>query len=50
MRYFFEDELGRLFGDAGLDLCALHPFDDLGGVPDTASWNVWACARAHGTP
>ena len=50
MRYFFEAGLGKFFGDAGLDLCAIHPFDDLDARPGDASWNVWVCGRARGAP
>jgi SAM-dependent methyltransferase len=50
MRYFFEEELGKFFSDAGLELCAVHPFDDIDAQPGTASWNVWVCGRARGTP
>ena len=50
MRYFFEDELGKFFGDAGLELCAVSPLDDLGAQPGDASWNVWVCGRARATP
>jgi SAM-dependent methyltransferase len=47
MRYFFEPELEKFFGAAGLDLCAVHPFDDLNARPGEASWNVWICGRAR---
>lgn len=50
MRYFFEPELETFFGDAGLDVCAVHPFDDLNARAGDASWNVWICGRAHSTP
>jgi SAM-dependent methyltransferase len=48
MRYFFEPELREFFDDAGLDLCAVHPFDDLNARPGDTSWNVWVCGRARG--
>lgn len=50
MRYFFEAELTRFFGDAGLQLCAAHPFDNLDAAPGTADWNVWICGRARSAP
>jgi SAM-dependent methyltransferase len=45
MRYFFAEELQAAMRAQRLELCALHPFDDLDGVPGPGSWNVWACAK-----
>lgn len=50
MRYFFEPELGEYFQGAGLELCAIHPFDSLDAAPGNASWSVWACGRMRGEP
>ncbi len=48
MRYFFQPELERFFGDAGLDLCAIVPFENLDAQPGPGTWNVWVCGRARG--
>jgi hypothetical protein len=45
MRYFFAEELQAAMRAQRLEPCALHPFDDLDGVPGPGSWNVWACAK-----
>lgn len=49
MRYFFEAELEKFFDAAGLDLCALHPFEDLNARPGNSNWNVWVCERKRET-
>lgn len=50
MRYFFGAELAKFLDEAGLNLCSIHPFDDLDAPPGTSSWNVWICGRARGAP
>ncbi|MFI5232633.1 MAG: class I SAM-dependent DNA methyltransferase [Gemmatimonadales bacterium] len=50
MRFFFGGEFARFFGDAGLQLCAAHPFGNLDALPGTESWNVWICGRARSAP
>ena len=49
MRYFFQDELEKFFDAAGLDACAMHPFENLDARPTESNWSVWVCARARGT-
>jgi SAM-dependent methyltransferase len=46
MRYFFKPELERFLAGAGLESCAISPFDDLDALPSPATWNVWACGRS----
>ena len=48
MRYFFQPELERFFNDAGLELCAISPFENLDVQPGPGTWNVWVCGRARG--
>ena len=48
MRYFFEDELAKFLDAAGMDLCAVHPFENLHARPTDANWNIWVCARTRG--
>ena len=45
MRYFFPLELEAAFVAAGLQLCALSPFENLDAVAGLGTWNVWACAH-----
>jgi hypothetical protein len=49
MRYFFQPDLERFFGDAGLELRAIRPFDSLGAEAGPETWNVWVCGRARET-
>ena len=45
MRFFFPAELEMFFGRAGLEICAVRSFDDVGAAPGESTWNVWLCAR-----
>jgi SAM-dependent methyltransferase len=45
MRYFFAPEIEAALRSQQLEPCAMHPFDDIDGVPGADSWNIWACAR-----
>jgi SAM-dependent methyltransferase len=45
MRYFFRPELEAFFDTAGLELCAMRPFDYLDAQPGEGSWNVWVTGR-----
>jgi SAM-dependent methyltransferase len=44
MRYFFEDELGKFLGDAGLLIQAVTAFPEVERKPSLDSWNVLVIA------
>ncbi|MBA3672123.1 MAG: class I SAM-dependent methyltransferase [Gemmatimonadaceae bacterium] len=50
MRFFFAQELALFFETAGLEMLALHAFDDPEKDPGDDTWNVLAIGRAVQPP